>query len=1010
MDIAYLAQLLTKMGSTSYSSRDAAEDIWGSRQGYKGTWPTRLDQHYVEEPEKWVTSACVMCSNGCGLDFGVKDGKIVGVRGREKDRVSHGRLGPKGLYAWKSLTHPDRLKYPMIRRHGKLERASWDEAMSLIVERTKDIQKRRTNHGIGFYTTGQLFLEEYYALALVGKAGLNTLHMDGNTRLCTATAAASMRESFGSDGQPGSYTDIDHTSCIMMVGHNMAATQTVLWSRILDRLAGPEPPELIVIDPRSSHSAKYASLHLAPRIGTNCALLNGIEYFLFKKGYVNEEWVSKHVCQREELWNVVKEYPPDVVSKITGVPEADIEKAADILGKSSSLLSTALQGVYQSNQGTASACQINNINLLLGHIGKPGSGIFQMNGQPTAQNNRETGCDGEAPGFRNFGNPNHMKELADLWNIEYARLPHWNEPTHIENMLKYIKGGLMEMFWISGTNPLVSLPNLQNVREVLTQKDLFLVVQDIFPTETTAIADVVLPAAAWGEKTGCFTNVDRTTHISLKAVEPPGEAKPDIDIFVDFSKRMDFRTKDGSPLMDSADPEKMFKSWQGLSKGRPCDYTGMSYEKLKDGVGIQWPCNDEHPDGTERLFSDGVFFTDTEYCESFGHDLETGAPWTKSQYDTLNPAGRAILKHCHYHPEQEATNDEYPLQLSTGRRTRHFHTRTKTGRSRELQDKDPENFIQISEHDGKELGISEGDMVVAESRRGKIEVVARVGGIAKGQVFTPFHYGYFDSKDARARAANELTQDQWDPVSKQPMFKSGAVKVRKVSSPSSDGEVQIHAREQQTPTVKHVEEQSSEFPGPKNYHLDEGKLERMLEYWLGATYKTFQSFDDICQHLIPGLTGADYEVGEGMRAIHRINNTCIKKLEPSIKYYGIDEELGHAVSENLKKNIFPNDVLEAIESPAYTTLVVLQGIYLFLGHMEGHMFALQPTSQAAWDKDFADATNFCSVQIERMKAWVKQQMHVRGPQTLLVPCKQAVGMKERIEERVKQERQKDAQS
>ena len=890
----------------------------------------------------------------------------------------------------------------MIRKHGKLERASWDEAMSLIVERTKNIQKRRTNHGIGFYTTGQLFLEEYYALALVGKAGLNTLHMDGNTRLCTATAAASMRESFGSDGQPGSYTDIDVTSCIMMVGHNMSATQTVLWARILDRLDGPEPPELIVIDPRKSNSAKKATLHLAPRIGTNCALLNGIEYFLFKKGYVNEEWVSKHVCEREELYKVVKEYPPDVVSKITGVPEADIEKAADILGNSASLLSTALQGVYQSNQGTASACQINNINLLLGHIGKPGSGIFQMNGQPTAQNNRETGCDGEFPGFRNFGNPKHMQELADLWNIELERLPHWNQPTHIENMLKYIQGGLMEMFWISGTNPLVSLPNLQYTRDVLTDQRLFLIVQDIFPTETTAIADVVLPAAAWGEKTGCFTNVDRTTHISLKAVEPPGEARSDIEIFVDFSKRMDFRTKDGSPLMDSADPEKMFKSWQGMSKGRPCDYTGMSYEKLKDGVGIQWPCNEEHPGGTERLFSDGVFFTDTEYCESFGHDLETGAPWTKAQYDAINPAGRAILKYCHYLPESEAPNDEYPLQLSTGRRARQFHTRTKTGRTKELQDRDPENYIQISEHDAKELGIGEGDMVIAESRRGQIEVVARVGGIYKGQVFTTMHYGYFDSQDGRARAANELTQEQWDPVSKQPMFKSGAVKIRKAPPPSSDGEVQIHAREKQTTAVKDLEDRSSAFAGPKDVHKDEGKLERMLEYWLGATYTTFQTLDDICEHLIPRVEGADFEIAAGMRVMHRINKTCVEKLTPSIKYYGIDEKLGHELSTALKNRLFPDDIYEAIGSPSYGILVVLQGFYLFLGHIEGHLFSLQPTSQAAWDKDFDEAINFCTVQVDRMKAWTKQQMHSRGPQTLLVPCKQAVGMRERIEEKVKQ--------
>jgi ferredoxin-nitrate reductase len=252
-----------------------------------------------------------------------------------------------------------------------------------------------------------------------------------------------------------------------------------------------------------------------------CSSLNGLQHLLFAKNYINKQFVSKHTVQVDSLQATVKDYTPQMVSEITGVPEADIIRVADTLGRTKTLLSTALQGVYQSNQATGAACQINNINLLLGHIGKPGSGILQMNGQPTAQNNREAGCDGEFPGFRNHQNPNHMKELADLWNIRYQALPHWNEPTHIENMLKYIKAGTIEMFWISGTNPLVSLANLPMVRELLTKESLFLVVQDIFPTETTAIADVVLPGAAQGEKMGCFTNVDRTVHLQHKAQEPP---------------------------------------------------------------------------------------------------------------------------------------------------------------------------------------------------------------------------------------------------------------------------------------------------------------------------------------------------------------------------------------------------------------------------------------------------------------------------------------------------------
>ena len=256
----------------------------------------------------------------------------------------------------------------------------------------------------------------------------------------------------------------------------------------------------------------------------------------------------------------------------------------------------------------------------------------------------------------------------------------------MQNILNYIANDTIQMLWVSGTNPLVSLPNLHRVRELFTKPELFLVVQDIFPTETTELADVVLPAAQWGEKTGCFTNVDRTVHLSYKAVEPPGEAKPDLDIFLDFARRMDFRDKDGFPLLPWTKPEEVFEAWKRLSSGRPCDYSALSYDKLTGGSGIQWPCTEEFPNGKERLYDNGQFFTDIEYCESFGHDLETGTPLSKAEYAALNPAGRAILKACHYIPAPEQPSEQYPFQLSTGRNVYHFHTRTKTGRSKPLQD------------------------------------------------------------------------------------------------------------------------------------------------------------------------------------------------------------------------------------------------------------------------------------------------------------------------------------
>ena len=276
-------------------------------------------------------------------------------------------------------------------------------------------------------------------------------------------------------------------------------------------------------------------------------------------------------------------------------------------------------------------------------------------------------------------------------------------------------------------------------------------------TETAAIADIVLPAAQWGEKTGCFTNVDRTVHISHKAVDPPGEARPDIDIFVDFANRMDFRYKHNKPLIYWRTAEEAFAAWKRLSKGRPCDYSGLTYDKLTGGSGIQWPCTEQHPFRKERLFADGHFYTDIEYCESFGHDLETGAPVTKDEYKKLNPAGRAILKASRYIPSLEETNQTYPLQLSTGRNVYHFHTRTKTGRSKTLNDACPEPYIEVSAKDAQLYGIRDDEEVCVTSRRGAVQLKAKIAGISEGKVFIPFHFGYFDSTDGKSRAANELT-------------------------------------------------------------------------------------------------------------------------------------------------------------------------------------------------------------------------------------------------------------
>jgi anaerobic selenocysteine-containing dehydrogenase len=329
------------------------------------------------------------------------------------------------------------------------------------------------------------------------------------------------------------------------------------------------------------------------------------------------------------------------------------------------------------------------------------------------------------------------------------------------------------------------LPELERIRSILSQEELFVVVQDCFLTETAMLADLVLPAAMWGEKTGTFTNADRTVHLSPKAVDPPGQARSDFDIFIDFARRMHLTDKDGGPLPPFDIPEEAFDAFAQLSRGRPGDYGGMSYARLEDQGWLRWPCPDAKSRGADRLYTDHLFPTQTEYTEEYGHDLLTGAAFEEEDHRALGAEGKAILKAAAFLPPPDPLDDDYPLQLSTGRRVHHWHTRTKTARAAQLQAAAPEVSIELHEDDARRLEIAEGDRCRVVSRRGSVEGPAALGGPRPGHVFVPFHYGYWDRDDSgpngAQRAANEMTITDWDPVSKQPLFKVSAVRVEKIA-------------------------------------------------------------------------------------------------------------------------------------------------------------------------------------------------------------------------------------
>ena len=727
------------------------------------------------EPDRWVHSACLLCSNGCGLDIAVKDDRIVGVRGDIRHPINFGHLGPKGENAWVANNSSRRGTTPMIRRRkeGPLEPVGWTEAMDFFIEKFNSALGQG-HENLACYNSGQLTIEEFYTLGKLWRGGLQSSNIDGNTRLCTATSATGLMANFGADGPVASYVDIDQADLLCLYGHNVAEVQTVLWERMLAAKKN-NGARIIVADPRRSPTVcQGADLHLQLRGGTNVALMNGIIHLLISHKRIDRDFIDRYTVGFDKLDEVTCEYTADRVAEICGIARHDLETAAEWIGTTPRMVSTVLQGFYQSVEATASSSLVNTVHLLTGAIGKPGAGPLLMAGQPSAMSNREAGADGSYPGYRNPQNPQHMKDLCRHWNLDFDKF-HPEVPNDILTMLEIAERGEIEFMWVIGTNPLVSLPDQNRSRKILEK--LFVVVQDPFvDTESVDLADIYFPAAMWGEKTGCVTNADRSVNLLLKAVDPPGQARSDLDIFVEVAQRLGFKDKDGKALIAFKQPEEAFDEWRQVSKGRPCDYSGMTYDLILEMGAVRWPCNEQHPQGTERLYEDLKFWTGIDDCESYGADFLTGNKLTRSDYERLDPQGKAFLKPCHWRRQPNPVTDDYPFLLITGRVVYHFHTRTKTGRSEALNRRTPHAYVEIHPEDAEALGIQLGDRVEIISPKGRWEGPAMVvDTVRRGELFMPFHFGYGD------QSANQHTWYARDPVSKQPQLKSSPVSIRRLS-------------------------------------------------------------------------------------------------------------------------------------------------------------------------------------------------------------------------------------
>jgi assimilatory nitrate reductase catalytic subunit len=662
----------------------------------------------------------------------------VSVRGNPDHPVNAGMLCPKGLSEHETIHADTRARYPLLRRDRRFHRVSWDDAIGTMAARFRDIQHRHGNDAVGIISTGQLVTEEFYALGKLAQLGLGTRNYDGNTTLCMSTAVSGYKLSFGSDGPPGAYEDLERADVILLIGANIADNHPILWQRLE---ANPSKT-LIVVDPRVTKTAMLADLHLPLKPRSDLALVNGMIHILIESDLIDQEYIAAHTTGFDALRESVREYSPDFVSEITGLPIELIYRTASLYGNARAAFIGWTMGVNHSSKGTETVNAINNLALITGNIGRSGAAPFSITGQCNAMGTREAGFASSMPGYRKFENLADREDLAALWRVPADRMPMARGLAY-PDIIEAALDRRVRALWIIATNPIVSFPNLGVLKQALETVE-FLVVQDgFYPTPTSEMAHLVLPAAIWGEKEGTYTNSERRVSKVNRAVDPPGDARSDFSIFLDLASALGCRDL---LFPGWKTPEDAFDEWKRVSAGRLCDYSGMTYELLEAVGGIQWP----YPAGARdaaaarRLYEDGRFQTED---------------------------GKARLIPTEWEPFPEPPNAEFPFVLNTGRTVEHWHTRTKTGRVAILERLSPEAWLEMNPRDGRALRLKPTQRVDVVSRRGVIRnlELRLTETIGAGQVFVPFHW-------AEANA-NQATQSAFDPISREPNYKQCAVRV-----------------------------------------------------------------------------------------------------------------------------------------------------------------------------------------------------------------------------------------
>jgi anaerobic selenocysteine-containing dehydrogenase len=695
-------------------------------------------------PDATTRMVCGFCSTGCSLDLHLRDGEAVNLTPTVDHPVNLGMACPKGWEALTPLGARDRATTPLLRSaRGKLEPVGWPDALDAFVSGVRGVQERHGPAAMAYLSTGQIPTEEMALLGVLAKFGMGMVHGDGNTRQCMATAVTAYKEAFGFDAPPYTYDDFEQSDVIVLWGSNLAIAHPIMWERVA---RNPHDPEIVVVDPRRTETAVAGTQHVPVRPKADLELLYGLALQLIERGAVDRRFVDAHTRGFEAFAAFVSPYTADRVAAVTGVSATQLHDVADTIAGGERVSFWWTMGVNQSHEGVRTAQAIINLALMTGNIGRPGTGANSITGQCNAMGSRLYSNTTNLLGGRDFADPGDRQRVADVLAIDVGRIP-TDTGWAYDQIVEGIATGAIRGLWVVATNSAHSWIGSGILDELLDRLD-FLVVQDLYAsTETAQRADLVLPAAGWGEKEGTFISSERRFGVLKRVSRAPGQALADFAIF-----RLIAEAWDCTDVVDALrTPEDTFAVLRELSRGQPHDFTGISgYEAIDAAGGIQWPLLEgvlvRDVGSQRRLFTDGVFH---------------------------HPDGRARFCFAPPRPVAEPTSPRRPFVLLTGRgSSAEWHTRTRTAKSptlRSLTAQAP--YVEISPADADRLDITADEEVVVVSERGSVRARALLtSAVPLGAVFMPMH-------DAQT---NRLTMPSVDPHSRQPSYKHAAVEVRKV--------------------------------------------------------------------------------------------------------------------------------------------------------------------------------------------------------------------------------------